>query len=217
MTSIRKRLITKRRQTGFVPSKPWTPKPTFAEFMQRMRENMHRDIKTVLPVHEAFARIRAGFADMRMGTLFPPSTANWAKELRELVAHRVKSPTTKHRTLAISTPSHTTGAFDQAFMATPHSTWQTAAQSEPFIKQLTETLREYKEQPVDKLILPTKMYDVLGKSTSQPVLSFEDGQAVTLGVDVGRGYDETAGMLVRRHPDGSIEILKRFEVVRSDS
>jgi hypothetical protein len=213
MASIRKRINAKRRQTGFVPSKPWRPKPTFAELMQRMRENMHQDVRAVLPVHEAFARMRAGFVDMRMRTVFPTRAEVGADELRTLL----KRPVGNLRTIAISTPSAKSDAFDQVFMMSPQTSWKIEAQSEPFIKQLTETLRKYKEQPTDKLILPPVMYDVLAKSTSQPVLSFEDGQAVTLGIDVGRGYDETAGMVVRQHPNGDIEILERFRVERSDS
>ena len=217
MARIRKRLNTKRRQTGFVPSKPWTPKPTFAELMQRMRENARSDIKTLLPVHQALTQMQEGFRQITLMPMFSPRTQSWTEQFREHLMEQTAQPAGGLRSIAVSTPVAKDDAFDRMFAGTAQSSWKTEEQSEPFMEKLAETLKAYKAQPVDKLILPPVVYDALGKSTSQPLMSFADGQAITLGIDVGRGYDETAGLLIRQHPDGSMEILKRFEVARSDS
>lgn len=217
MASLRKRIKHQRRTVGFVPSKPWTPKPTFAELMQRMRENMRGDIKTLLPVHQALAHMREGFSNISPLPMFAPHTQSWAKDLWGYLEQQSKLPATKSRTIAISTPVAADDAFDRLFVGSNPTSWKTEEQTSPFMEKLAETLKAYKAQPVDKLILPPVMYDALGKSTSQPMMSFADGQVITLGIDVGCGYDETAGMLVRRHPDGSMEILKRFTVGRDDS
>ena len=216
MARIRKRLNAKRRRTGFVKSKPWTPKPTLAQVMQRMRENMRCDVKSLVPVHDAIATLRENFENIRIPTVFPTRPGLWGKEVREFMES--KSSAIRSQQIVISTPSYPRDSIERLYSNEKETGWESITSTVPFAKKLAETLRDFRQQPTDTLVLPPALYDSVANTTTQPVVTFEDGQAITLSVDSSSwGPDETAGMIVRRHPNGDMEILKHFVVARRDT
>lgn len=194
MVAIRKRIKRQHRNAGFVPSKPWTPRPTFYEQMtswtKLFKAQAHSDIKTLISVGDMWKQTNEKLKEMKPLFFGLPRRESWMDELHRLIAARRQSE----------------------FAQRPKN-WE-LTEHIPNIDGLLTAIKGFAAQPVDKMILPSLVYDAIAKSTVQPCVTLDNGSFLTMSIEPGGGYDETAGLIVRRYPDGDVEILHRFKVER---
>lgn len=192
MPAIRKRIKRQRRTVGFVPSKPWVPKPTFADLLARGVLQVRNDIKTLVSMGDVWKQTNEKLKEMKPLFFGLPRRESWMDEMHRLIAGRRQSE----------------------FAQRPKN-WE-LTEHIPNIDGLLTAIKGFAAQPVDKMILPPAVYDLVAKSHQQPMVTLDDGSFLGMSVESGPGWDETAGLIIRRHPNGDVEIIHRFKVERND-